>query len=167
MSIIQLVPGVQSYDWGIPGSHDDCLVAKFAEKTSELNFARENDKPYAELWMGTHPTLPSRAILEDHSTPLLNDVLVQDRMKIGQDVDRVFGVNNRRGALPFLFKVLSINKALSIQAHPDKKLAERLNSEKPTMYKGTSMLGSHQTTTTSPRWPLRCSPLRGSVASVP
>lgn len=31
--------------------------------------------------------------------------------------------------LPFLFKVLSINKALSIQAHPNKKLAERLHAK--------------------------------------
>ncbi|KAG5936674.1 hypothetical protein E4U53_000170 [Claviceps sorghi] len=30
--------------------------------------------------------------------------------------------------LPFLFKVLSINKALSIQAHPNKKLAEQLHA---------------------------------------
>lgn len=136
MSIVQLVPGVQSYDWGIPGGRNDCLVANFAEKTPALSLARENDKPYAELWMGTHPTLPSRAILEDQSTPLLNDVLVQDRSKIGQDVERVFPVDQTRGALPFLFKVLSINKALSIQAHPDKKLAEKLNAEKPKMYKG-------------------------------
>ena len=31
--------------------------------------------------------------------------------------------------LPFLFKVLSINKALSIQAHPNKSLAERLHAK--------------------------------------
>jgi len=30
--------------------------------------------------------------------------------------------------------VLSINKALSIQAHPDKALAERLHSQFPTVY---------------------------------
>ena len=31
--------------------------------------------------------------------------------------------------LPFLFKVLSIGKALSIQAHPNKKLAEKLHAK--------------------------------------
>lgn len=36
--------------------------------------------------------------------------------------------------LPFLFKVLSINKALSIQAHPNKKLAEQLHSKDPKHY---------------------------------
>ena len=90
--------------------------------------------------MGTHPTLPARAILKDHTTPLLNDVLVQDHTKVGHDVEHIFGVDKTRGALPFLFKVLSINKALSIQAHPDKKLAEKLNAEKPNMYKGTVTL---------------------------
>lgn len=39
------------------------------------------------------------------------------------------------GTLPFLFKILSIGKALSIQAHPDKELAKRLHAEKPKMYK--------------------------------
>jgi mannose-6-phosphate isomerase len=36
--------------------------------------------------------------------------------------------------LPFLFKVLSINKALSIQAHPNKKLAEKLHARDPENY---------------------------------
>ena len=36
--------------------------------------------------------------------------------------------------LPFLFKVLSIQKALSIQAHPNKKLAEKLHSQDPEHY---------------------------------
>lgn len=37
--------------------------------------------------------------------------------------------------LPFLSKVLSVETALSIQAHPDKKLAEELHRLKPTLYK--------------------------------
>ena len=37
--------------------------------------------------------------------------------------------------LPFLFKVLSVEKALSIQAHPDKELAAKLHAEKPTVYR--------------------------------
>ncbi|CAE6472154.1 unnamed protein product, partial [Rhizoctonia solani] len=35
------------------------------------------------------------------------------------------------------FKVLAIEKALSIQAHPNKKLAEKLHRERPDVYKGT------------------------------
>lgn len=37
--------------------------------------------------------------------------------------------------LPFLSKVLSVETALSIQAHPDKKLAEVLHQTKPALYK--------------------------------
>lgn len=37
--------------------------------------------------------------------------------------------------LPFLLKVLSIRKALSIQAHPDKELARKLHQEFPKIYK--------------------------------
>ena len=33
------------------------------------------------------------------------------------------------GNLPFLLKILVIRKALSTQAHPDKRLAERLHTE--------------------------------------
>jgi mannose-6-phosphate isomerase len=39
------------------------------------------------------------------------------------------------GELPFLFKVLSVQKALSIQAHPDVALARRLHATKPDLYK--------------------------------
>lgn len=37
--------------------------------------------------------------------------------------------------LPFLFKVLSVRTALSIQSHPDKTLAQRLHHERPNIYK--------------------------------
>ena len=42
------------------------------------------------------------------------------------------------GDLPFLFKVLSINKALSIQAHPDKQLAQNLFAKFPDVYKDSN-----------------------------
>ena len=38
--------------------------------------------------------------------------------------------------LPFLFKVLSVRIALSIQAHPDKKLGKELFEKFPKIYKG-------------------------------
>lgn len=45
------------------------------------------------------------------------------------------------GKLPFLFKVLSIRKALSIQAHPNKKLAEELHARDPGNYPGEFVQG--------------------------
>jgi len=41
-------------------------------------------------------------------------------------------------SLPFLLKVLSINKALSLQVHPNKKEAERLHAEFPDIYKDSN-----------------------------
>lgn len=43
--------------------------------------------------------------------------------------------SNSQLDIPFLFKVLSVNTALSIQAHPDKQLATELNKKSPEIYK--------------------------------
>lgn len=37
--------------------------------------------------------------------------------------------------MSFLYKVLSVGKAISIQAHPDKTLAEKLHLDFPNIYK--------------------------------
>ena len=51
-------------------------------------------------------------------------------------VERFRDAGAAEGNLPFLFKVLAIEKALSIQTHPDKKTAEVLHRERPDVYKG-------------------------------
>jgi mannose-6-phosphate isomerase len=69
--------------------------------------------------MGTHPSNPSRDL--DTSRTLLD--LVQDNQALmSTSISKKY-----QQKLPFLFKVLSINKALSIQAHPNKRLAEKLH----------------------------------------
>lgn len=81
--------------------------------------------------MGTHPKSPSRV---RSSNELLSDYLANHPELIGQEVTDKFDAAN--GNLPFLFKVLSIQKALSIQSHPDKQTAEKLHAEHPDIYKG-------------------------------
>jgi mannose-6-phosphate isomerase len=81
--------------------------------------------------MGTHPTLPSKVI---PTSSLLSTHLQSYPNLIGDKITSQFKLKD--GSLPFLFKVLSIGKALSIQAHPDKALAERLHRERPDLYKG-------------------------------
>jgi mannose-6-phosphate isomerase len=86
--------------------------------------------------MGTHPTLPSHTILPGSSSSdkvTLTSYLGKNPALIGKQVREKFA--SSEGELPFLFKILSIGKALSIQAHPDKELAKRLHAEKPKMYK--------------------------------
>ena len=84
---------------------------------------------YSKLWMGTHPSNPSK----DVNTGLtLLELVNGNTALLSHDIAEKY-----EGKLPFLFKILSIQKALSIQAHPDKKLAEILHSEDPKNYPGT------------------------------
>lgn len=76
--------------------------------------------------MGTHPSNPSKD-LETKRTLL--DLVQDNQALMSQDISQKY-----QNKLPFLFKVLSINKALSIQAHPNKKLAEQLHAKDPKHY---------------------------------
>ncbi|ODN99077.1 mannose-6-phosphate isomerase [Cryptococcus amylolentus CBS 6273] len=127
MSLFKIAPGVQSYDWGKKGSSS--LAAQLGT-TSIPDFKIDESKTYAELWMGTHPTLPSK--LSDKT--LLADHIKAHPELIGTQVSSKFE-DCKDGSLPFLFKVLSIGTALSIQAHPDKPLARKLFDERPDVYK--------------------------------
>lgn len=71
--------------------------------------------------MGTHPSNPSRDVETKRS---LLDLVQDNQALMSAEVGEKFGHK-----LPFLFKVLSIGKALSIQAHPNKKLAEKLHKK--------------------------------------
>jgi len=68
-----------------------------------LGIENSQDLPYAEMWMGTHKSAPSQVINGGAAI----------------DLAEVCGTE-----LPFLFKLIAIEKPLSIQAHPDKKQAE-------------------------------------------
>lgn len=117
---MELLGSIKSYEWGSVGSQSK--VAQLALKTDE-NFTKEFDetKPYAELWMGDHVTGPS-TVKKTGAT--LTDLLARDKSSIG-DFEK----------LPFLFKVLSIKKPLSIQVHPNKSQAEHLHATRPDLYK--------------------------------
>jgi mannose-6-phosphate isomerase len=71
--------------------------------------------------MGTHPSNPSKDL---HTKRTLLDLVQDNQALLSQEISSRFGHK-----LPFLFKVLSIGKALSIQAHPNKKLAEQLHKK--------------------------------------
>ncbi|KAK1675148.1 phosphomannose isomerase type I [Colletotrichum godetiae] len=122
--LFKLQCGVNSYEWGKKG--EDSAAARFAATTPAEGFSIESEKPYAELWMGTHPSNPSKDLQSGRT--LLE--LVQDNQQLlSAPISSKYG-----SKLPFLFKVLSINKALSIQAHPNKKLAEQLHARDPKNY---------------------------------
>ncbi|GJQ84505.1 hypothetical protein Trydic_g15698 [Trypoxylus dichotomus] len=106
---MELIPSIQSYDWG------------------KYDFTIEPHKPYAELWMGTHVNGPS---FVKHLERSLFDIVMEQPGYLGSTVQNKFGNN-----LPYLLKVLSIQKALSIQVHPSKSHAEKLHAEQPQIYK--------------------------------
>lgn len=70
--------------------------------------------------MGTHPSNPSKDVTTGRT---LLDLFSENQALLSQTISQKYDAK-----LPFLFKVLSINKALSIQAHPNKKLAEQLHA---------------------------------------
>ncbi|KAJ4490329.1 mannose-6-phosphate isomerase [Lentinula aciculospora] len=130
-SVFKIVPTTQQYDWGKIGSKS--VVAQLAASSKvDSAFALDESKPYSELWMGTHPTSPSRLPSPSHYT--LSSHLKLHPSVIGNQVAEKFP-QSKDGNLPFLFKVLSIEKALSIQTHPDKKTAEYLHAQLPHIYK--------------------------------
>ncbi|MBF6637476.1 mannose-6-phosphate isomerase [Rouxiella silvae] len=98
---------VQNYAWGS------------VDALSELyGIANPDGKPMAELWMGAHPKSSSRVEDAQGNQISLRDVISQDlNANLGEKVARRFG------ELPFLFKVLCANQALSIQVHPSKSNA--------------------------------------------
>lgn len=122
-AVYRLEAKTQSYDWGKLGD-----VSKVAHYAKQSGVDVDPAKPYAELWMGTHPNAPS-VVMDDTRTPLKD--LIQAHSELSTETI----YNQYNGDLPFLFKILSIRKALSIQAHPDKALGARLHSEFPNIYK--------------------------------
>eukprot|EP00746_Dinoflagellata_sp_MGD_P087593 gnl/MRDRNA2_/MRDRNA2_34728_c0_seq1.p1 gnl/MRDRNA2_/MRDRNA2_34728_c0~~gnl/MRDRNA2_/MRDRNA2_34728_c0_seq1.p1 ORF type:complete len:765 (+),score=156.11 gnl/MRDRNA2_/MRDRNA2_34728_c0_seq1:94-2388(+) len=120
---VELVAACQNYAWGRP--YETSIVASLCEATGRRQL--DKSKNYAEMWMGTHPNGPSSVLVEGASVAL--------KELISQDPAHWLGDDAPRGDLPYLFKVLSCNQALSIQAHPNKTLAEQLHKKFPDKYK--------------------------------
>ncbi|XP_026693394.2 mannose-6-phosphate isomerase-like [Ciona intestinalis] len=121
-NVFQLQGAVQQYLWGKVGG--ESMVAQLCSQ-SDANFIIQ-DEPYAELWMGAHPKAPSYVIGKQQT---LLQFINENPTLLGEKV------NSQFGSLPYLFKVLSVNKSLSIQAHPNKDLAQKLHKEFPDIYK--------------------------------
>ena len=115
-----LTSTIQNYAWGTRDK--DALIPKI------LGIQPQPGVPYAELWLGAHPKAPSTVRLcgQDHTLDQL-PAAVQARLFSADVMTRFSG-------LPFLFKVLSINQALSIQAHPNKLQAKVLHARAPGHY---------------------------------
>ncbi|XP_039015383.1 mannose-6-phosphate isomerase 1-like [Hibiscus syriacus] len=92
----------------------------------------EPDRPYAKFWMGTRDSEP--IFMADDNGECgnlgLRDWILKNPNVLGHKVLKKWGHD-----LHFLFKILSLAKPLSRQAHPDKELAKELHKLKRNLYK--------------------------------
>jgi mannose-6-phosphate isomerase len=77
--------------------------------------------------MGTHPKAPSTNWKSE--SPLSKLICENGDSELGENITSKFG-----NELPFLLKVLSVGRALSIQAHPDRENAKILHANDPAHY---------------------------------
>ncbi|OBZ74466.1 Mannose-6-phosphate isomerase [Grifola frondosa] len=127
-NLIRLKTSIQEYDWGKKGSSS--LVARLAANSIGPDFKVDENKSYAETWMGTHPNGPAH-LYTSPSTSLLSLISSDPRHYLGEPVIRKWPSTTN---IPFLFKVLSIAKTLPLQAHPDRALAEQLHARDPKQF---------------------------------
>jgi mannose-6-phosphate isomerase len=99
----RLATVVQPYDWGSP-----TVLAR-------LQGRPPSGRPEAELWIGAHPVGPSVMVdLDDGPAALDQVIAAEPGPALGDAGVRRFGVR-----LPFLLKVLAVERALSLQVHPN------------------------------------------------
>ncbi|MFG2074667.1 mannose-6-phosphate isomerase, class I [Nonomuraea maritima] len=94
---LRLVTAIRPYDWGS------------VTALPELFGTEPTGEPQAELWMGAHPGAPSLA----GGVPLNELIAREPAATLGERTASRFGA-----ALPYLLKVLAIERPLSLQVHP-------------------------------------------------
>ena len=99
--MLRLQGTAQRYAWGT------------VEAIPKLLQQPADGSPYAEYWMGAHPTAPAKV----EGRPL-NEFLAERPEVLGSASRDAFG-----DQLPYLMKVLSARHALSLQAHPSREQA--------------------------------------------
>ncbi|XP_065183313.1 mannose-6-phosphate isomerase-like [Sycon ciliatum] len=134
--VVHLKCDVQQYAWGKMGSASQVAQLRLSAqqehaKISSAGFEVDEGKPYAELWMGSHPKAPATVVGSHLPADMPFIQYLEDNLEssLGDAITKEYD-----GKLPFLFKVLSISKALSIQAHPTKEHAKILHQQAPDKY---------------------------------
>lgn len=107
IGICRLENLVRSYDWG-----SRTALAELLGRPSPA------PEPQAELWMGAHPSAPSQVWIDGRLRPLGEVVAEHPEEILGARVLARYGAE-----LPYLFKVLAVERPLSVQAHPDREQA--------------------------------------------
>ncbi|KAJ5082182.1 hypothetical protein N7532_011225 [Penicillium argentinense] len=126
-TVVQLKCECKHDPWGKQGSSS--LAGRLWSQIPGSDELSESDT-YSEMWMGTYPTAPSRLVSNDE---LLSSYLKKNHDLVGNSFFKRYNTE-----VPFLPKVLSFQKALPLQIHPDKKLAEKLHNKDPIKFGDTN-----------------------------
>ena len=105
-SILKLQGRVQHYDWG-----------GYTFLPELLGIKNEEKKPFAEYWLGVHPSASAHVATQDGWLPLQQ--LIDER----PDAALSPAVHQQYGNIPYLLKVMDVREMLSIQVHPSKENA--------------------------------------------
>lgn len=103
-NLFKLTGKVQHYSWG---GHS------FLPEL--LGLSTNDDKPFAEYWLGAHDNFPAE--MQGVDQPLLNEYIKQNQSLLGEEVRADYQ------RLPYLLKVLDVKDMLSIQVHPSRQAA--------------------------------------------
>ncbi len=98
---------IQNYAWGSSSSFSQLF-----------GIDNQSGEPQAEIWMGAHPNGCSMVNNNGQQTTLSSLISQNLNLFLSEKVA------SRFGELPYLFKVLAAEKALSVQVHPNKQQAE-------------------------------------------
>ncbi|EFO27167.1 phosphomannose isomerase type I [Loa loa] len=112
---------VQTYAWGKKGMASE-VARLYAMGNPDASI--DDRTSYAELWMGTHPDGPCQ--------------IQRSQKKLSQHIAEYEAITHRKVSperhLPFIMKLMSIQHNLSVQVHPTKEQAARLNDRDPVHY---------------------------------
>lgn len=99
-SIFKITGKVQHYAWG-----------GFEFIPNLLHQSNTEKKPYAEYWLGAHPSAPSVISTNKNLLQLIDE-----------NKEEILGIKvaEEFNELPFLLKILDVKDMLSIQVHPSK-----------------------------------------------
>jgi len=101
--IYKLKGKIQHYAWGGYNYIPNLLAIK-----SDVS------QPYAEYWMGAHPSASSELLVDENDVSLYQLIQQYPSEIISEKVFKQFG------ELPYLLKILDVKDMLSIQVHPTK-----------------------------------------------
>jgi mannose-6-phosphate isomerase len=106
--IFKLKGKVQHYAWG-----GTTFIPQW------LGIDNAENKPFAEYWMGAHPSASSTINIDNEEKNLYELIKTDPDFFIGEMTNKTFG------ELPYLFKILDVKDMLSIQVHPSKEAAAK------------------------------------------